>query len=259
MGGRPRADGERYPCGKLRPPAPNPKVVAERQALLGAGGDLTRASHPLDLALARGWITERHHRAGTRYASLYRRARLGAPDREGQGRIEEMREAETDSGRFSGMTDAAITAAFDRVFDEEGGLDADLDAAGAGAAWRKANAAMTAAEQSEVFLVCVRASWPQWIIQRAAGRYGTRWEDRHALLIRGLEAIAAPARTARPAKESVVARATPPRAAGAGLEDRTSYVTPQGELLFQVVRRVRRRDASAQMQNPASRSAAETH
>ena len=48
---------------------------------------------------------------------------------------------------------------------------------------------MTAAEQAEVFACFCLESWPQWIVQRCAGRFDTPWERKHRLLTAGLEAI----------------------------------------------------------------------
>lgn len=81
--GRPRKSGDRYPGGKLKPQnGPNAKVVAMRRALLGADDgdevDLTMAENPMDLAFARGWISEPRHRAGKLFANLYRGIRMPA-------------------------------------------------------------------------------------------------------------------------------------------------------------------------------------
>jgi hypothetical protein len=77
--GRPRKEGDRYPSGKLKPPLPNQRVIAERRILLGGAGDISKAENPLDLMLARGWITEDEHRAGRAYAFLYIKAGIDLP------------------------------------------------------------------------------------------------------------------------------------------------------------------------------------
>ena len=81
--GRPRKDGERYENGRLKPPPPNARVVAERRALLGeadAGRSrLKMAENPLDLILARGWLSREHYDAGRSFAALHGRARLSLP------------------------------------------------------------------------------------------------------------------------------------------------------------------------------------
>lgn len=45
-----------------------------KRAQLARGLDPVAAAHPLDLLLARGWVSEAAHRAGWRYAALYRQA-----------------------------------------------------------------------------------------------------------------------------------------------------------------------------------------
>ena len=79
--GRPRKDGPRFPGGQLKPGvAANGRVVAIRRELLGdAAADITRASSPMDLAYARGWLSERQHRTGALLEALYRRSGLPAP------------------------------------------------------------------------------------------------------------------------------------------------------------------------------------
>ena len=79
-----RAGAEaRYANGRLKPPGPNERVVEMRRALLTGGRetdapvDITKAENALDVALARGWITEERHRATQRFASLLRRT-IGA-------------------------------------------------------------------------------------------------------------------------------------------------------------------------------------
>ena len=78
--GRPAKDGARQPDGRLvQKVEPNAVVLAERRALVGASGDLTKATSDLDIALERGWLSEEEHRAARAYASLYRRAGLELP------------------------------------------------------------------------------------------------------------------------------------------------------------------------------------
>ncbi|MBL8709832.1 MAG: hypothetical protein JNL25_11610 [Rhodospirillaceae bacterium] len=45
-----------------------------KRAQLARGLDPAAAAHPLDLLLAKGWVSEAAHRAGWRYAALYRQA-----------------------------------------------------------------------------------------------------------------------------------------------------------------------------------------
>ena len=242
--GRPRQVGERDAAGRLKRPGPNPKVVAERRALVGEGGDISRAAHPLDLALAREWISEAQHRAGTAYARLSKASRMGAPDRDAGAGVQEMPGAETrDTRPVREMADLEIVAAFDAVFDRMDDSDDEARSAAAFREWKAMNAVMTPGEQREVFLVCVRASWPQWIVQRAAGRLGTRWETAYMALTRGLSAITARARARR---DSEMAAAGPCEGRTPGAETRrpapgrrevTRYVDGDGHLLFELERR----------------------
>lgn len=241
--GRPRQTGERDASGRLRPPGPNPKVVAERRALVGQDGDIARAASPLDLALARGWISQGQHRAGTTYARLYRMSRLGAPDRDvGFGLPEQPGAEAFDPRGLREMSDREVAAAFDGVFDQVESGDAEARASAAFREWKALNGLMGPAEQREVFLVCVRDSWPQWIVQRAAGRFGTRWETAHGSLIAGLNAIEARSRRARMVKSSPAPEPAPERSARrmpARRLETTLYVDGEGALLFEVERRGR--------------------
>ena len=189
--GRHRATGERYACGKLKPPPPNPKVLAIRRALIGEAGDLRSAEHPLDLAWARGWIDERRHRAGQAYRQLYRQAQLGAPTGEATSNLERMERAEgVDERRLADLGAEALAEVFDRAFNRAAQPDLEARAAQGLSLWKQVNLGLSPAEQTEVFLVCVRASWPQWIVQRAAGRFGSRFEDKNRLLLNGLNKVA---------------------------------------------------------------------
>lgn len=185
--GRPRKDGARFPSGKLRQVVdPNPRVLEDRRALAGENGDIRAAGHPLDCALARGWLTEAQHRAGSRYAAIYRAARIAQP--ESRGGLCEAPEAQTIDKRPLGiMADAEITAAFDRIFNVTEQKDRSATAL---AQWSAINQFLNAAEQAECFSVCVRSSWPQWIVQRAAGHFQTGWERKREVLISALDQVA---------------------------------------------------------------------
>ena len=191
-GGRPRQAGDRYACGRLKPPAPNPRVLAERRALAGDGGDLRAASHPLDLARARGWIGEGHHRAGEAFARLWRQARMDAPELDGGARMETFEiGGEADRRRLGDLGRADLAAAFDRAFNVRPAAGSDAVAERAHAAWKRVNGALSPAEQTEVFQVCVRGAWPPWMLQRAAGRRDGRGEDHHRRLVSGLARVEA--------------------------------------------------------------------
>jgi hypothetical protein len=188
--GRPRKDGARHPSGQLvQKVEPNAKVVAIRRALAGEAGaaPLASAEDPMALALARGWITAEQHQAGQRYAALWRRAH---PQRR-RPVIEETSEpAARDPRRVGEMSDAEIAAAFEAAL-LSGGREAPSEASEAEARQRynELSRGMTAGEQNEVFLCFCLVSWPQWLLQRCAGRFDTSWERKHRLLVGGLEAL----------------------------------------------------------------------
>lgn len=239
-GGRPRKSGPRYPNGKLKPQnvAPNARVMEERRRLLGPLADVSQADAPLDLALARGWLTERHHRAGTAFARAYQRAQLGTPGLDSPG------VRETDTALHSGLgnkgmqdwTHRETTAVFDAVFNRTGTAEGLAEAANA--QWRTFSALMSPEERAEVSDVCVRSSWPQWIIQRAAGHLGTSWERKRDILIAGLEKIATNLWPPRPAASTIeslpVQRARAPKA-----EVSVLYQTEDGEPVVPVSERGR--------------------
>ncbi len=79
---------------------------------------------------------------------------------------------------FAGLPHAEVAALWDAVFDDDGQRKASADerAKDATRLWQSANAAMTAEQRQEVHRVCIDDSFPQWIIQRAAGHMDTAWE-----------------------------------------------------------------------------------
>lgn len=192
-GGRPRKTGPRHPSGQLvQKVEPNAKVVELRRALLGEApkARLADAEDPMSLALARGWISPEQHRAGLRYASAWRRSH---PQRRTPG-LEETREPGVrDLRRVSEMSDEEIAAAFEAVFSDAAshGPPSEAEQVEARARYNAMSRAMTPDEQNEVFLCFCLASWPQWILQRCAGRFDTAWERKHRLLVSGLETLAA--------------------------------------------------------------------
>jgi len=191
--GRPRKAGPRHPSGQLvQKVEPNAKVVELRRALLGDApkARLADAEHPMALALARGWITEAQHRAGLAYATAWRRSH---PQRRAPG-LDEMQEVPArDTRRVGEMSDAELAQAFDAVFrdPEARGPLSEADQIEARVRYNAMSRSLSPAEQNEVFLCFCLASWPQWILQRCAGRFDTSWERKHQLLARGLETLAA--------------------------------------------------------------------
>jgi hypothetical protein len=258
--GRPRKEGERYACGRLKPPKPNARVVAERTRLLGTDQGLERAEAPLDVALARGWIGEAHHRTAGQLRRLYARAGLEGPRLRGslaRGGVAEEREEATKP--WSAMSDAELAAVFDAAFSladprvaalpalDTGAFDrleaqADGSAAEALGAWRAANAAMTREERSAVFLAVIAEQWPLWVLERARGRLTAPAERQRDLLIAGLSKAGAALRN--PAVSSPadpdVAMLPKARAFGPRRAETIHYVTPEGEQVLEVVRVKRR-------------------
>jgi len=197
--GRPRKAGPRHPSGQLVQKAePNAKVVAIRRALLGEGPGLrlADAEHPMALALARGWISPEQHRAGESYARAWRRSH---PQRRTPGLTEAPEPAGRDPRQIGEMADAEIAQAFEAVLcasEADRGLSEE-SLVEARSRYNAMSRALTAAEQNEVFLCFCLASWPQWLLQRCAGRWETSWERKQRLLVSGLETLAAMGRRRR--------------------------------------------------------------
>jgi hypothetical protein len=171
---------------------PNAKVVELRRALLG-GNDKARladAENPMSLALARGWITEAQHRAGLAYAAAWRRSH---PQRRPAGLQETQDPDLRDKRRIREMSDSEIGQAFDAIFcsPERREPLSEADQIEARSRYNAMSRALSAEEQNEVFLCFCLASWPQWIVQRCAGRFDSSWERKHRLLVSGLETLAA--------------------------------------------------------------------
>lgn len=189
--GRPRKEGDRHPCGKLKPQAaePNARVLEIRRAMGGEGRDLATAEDPVALALARGWLSESQARAADEFVRRYRRysRHYGGPVM-GSGSPHEVSESTASQKALQDMTDAEKTALFDSVFNTTAANSSDTPAA-ALESWRAVNAAMTQPQRAEVFLVCVQRSFPQWLIQRCAGHMETPWERKFALLADGLDRV----------------------------------------------------------------------
>jgi hypothetical protein len=171
---------------------PNARVIELRRALLGeaVSARLADAEDPMALALARSWISEAQHRAGAAYAAVWRRTH---PQRRAPGPTEISEPAARDLRRIGEMSDAELATAFDAVFSasEARGPPSEAELAEARLRYNAMSRAMTAAEQNEVFLCFCLASWPQWVLQRCAGRFDTAWERKHRLLVSGLETLAA--------------------------------------------------------------------
>ena len=213
--GRPRKTGDRYPSGKLKPDVkPNSRVVAMRRALLGARDgdtvDLTKTEHPLDLALARGWLTQERYDAAQLFIRLYRGIRfpmmqvsrdpsdLGVLSKEDRALVgEKLNWANMPSADVNRLFDAVVMAArpstpAPRQADPLPQVPAQL---------REIWAALKPEQARELFSVAILGHWPQWVIWQARGEMvpGPA-RRRQRLLVDGLDAIvgrALPARTSR--------------------------------------------------------------
>lgn len=272
--GRPPMEGDRYDCGKLKPPGPNARTVEIRAALLGIGGyawtmagpntvaytdadgvehriDLSKGENAFDVMLERRWISEDDHRCGRRYAGLFGRAGVNIPSlavsRQEEGG--ERSGVEKHKG-FMDMSDEEKTAVFDAAFsvDRLPGFDQQLGAdanATLRAIWRQA----TSEQAGVLFEVCVLQWWPAWCVGRLTGREaGEDAERKRVALLTGLRAARqvfndedwrrTKWKPAEPVKTTYVRPATSPR--GPRREEHISYVDASGAPLFEaVVRRSR--------------------
>lgn len=245
-GGRPRQAGERTKGGRLKH-TPNARVIAMRAAF---GVDhIGQAFSPIQIAYRNGWLTEVDCRTAAEFASLHAAAGLGRSSISLSADMEVDRGTETSGdvsakSFFAQLPDREMAQIWDAVFNDDGGqrLSADDRATRAMARWKLANAAMTSEQRREVHDVCILDSFPQWVVQRAAGRMDTAWERKRDLLIAGLGSIR---RALHPLKPTSSAPAfeplasSPPSPSRAQV-NRTVYVTEDGEPLLQVERIARR-------------------
>jgi hypothetical protein len=239
MRGRKRKAGPRFPGGKLKPTAeqriargPNPKVLAERRALLGRpdadAKTLRRAENPLDCMAERGWIPADLARFGHAYAELHRRAGLK------QARTTLIADERRDGAGLAAVALSSLTpdelarvwdAAMSRLSAEPADADGDAEAAARlKALWR----ALGFAACTELHSVCLAGSWPMWAMQKVCGRaddeIAPKWLKRREVLLRGLETVRehlAPRRVA-----SQDAPETPPD--GPVVEETVVYVDAAG-------------------------------
>jgi hypothetical protein len=195
--GRPRKQGERYACGKLKPPGPNARIIAERRRLLGADGlDLSMASNPLDLAFARGWLSVRRYRAARAVLTVRRRAGLQAPgwvmSRMPEAQTSDV--GETGGSGVLGLTRAELAEAWDGAFNQPVTQDQEAAAARATLQWRRIFTALTPDERREVERICVQGDWPGWIVEKVGdpdAEVSVGWKRRKRMFESGLDKAAA--------------------------------------------------------------------
>lgn len=243
--GRPAKQGDRYPNGRLKPEKPNAKVLAIRAAL-GVSDPRTPCT-PLRVAYERGWISDAQYGSGRAYAGVYSRAQLGSPgalvvsDTAIQSGVEDVPDVP-----FNQMSRKIIAQIWDSAMRDVEGYrgpeQAEERAAGAMRRWKEMANAMTQDERREVELVCLRESWPQWMIQRSAGHFNTAWERGRDLLISGLGKMSVSV-IRRPIANDVTG--LPPRPAndhsrGRLQTEETLYVDQDGKTVLTVERRGRK-------------------
>lgn len=243
--GRPRKIGaQRYPSGQVRhvKVEKNARVIENRERLLGSLNNLEKADHPLDLALVRGWITEDQHKAGFAFARMHRQACLGSPVLDRGGLRETLATSQFEGRGVRDWTPEETVEVFDAVFNKPPPSEVQGKAEHAMSSWLKVCALMTPEERQEVSLVCVEASWPQWVIHRASGHFNTPWERKRDILTSGLDKIVKALRPPTPATQLSEAQRRAEAEApvfGPIREETTNYVTPEGDHIRTVVRRSR--------------------
>lgn len=246
-GGRPAQEGDRYPSGKLKKQGPNALMVERRKAMCD---DVTKASCPLDVAFANGWISTAEYHAGQTYIEVHRAACLGSPGGSSQADLSVPEPVDVRRVSWSEMSDEEIGRIWDRVMRTSGETAAEVAErrmVEAMILYKALNAAMTPEQRAEVDTICVRESWPQWIIQRINGRTGTSWERKYDLLVAGLRAIRGALAKPKPQNDNAVLTPTPEPAndtpSGPKVIERTVYVDDDGETVLEV-ERIKRRPAA---------------
>lgn len=202
--GRPKKSGQRYPSGKLKPAKPNARVVEMRRALLGARDgeavDLAKAETPIDLAHARGWLSQERYDAAQRFVRLYRGIRFpvmavsadpsarGVLSKEDRALVgEKLNWANMPSADVNRLFDAVVMSA--RLASPRLATEALPQVPGE---LRELWASLKPEQARELFTVCVLGNWPQWILARLRGDVvpaGAR--RRQKLLEAGLDRIVA--------------------------------------------------------------------
>jgi hypothetical protein len=247
--GRKRKAGDRKPCGRLRytPPEPNQSVIERRKALLGSDVGLHNAESPLNLAFARGWISERQFRAGAAFGRIHAGAGLNAPGLSGSGLAEADEGTRVEVRTWAELSDVEIGAIWNQVMNVSGPATTDEKQARSMDNWIALCAILTPSELREVELVCVHDSWPFWITSRCAGNMTSAHERKRDLLLAGLDKIA---KTLFRAKEDAPTieplsfgqmNSAQPRS----VVELTTYEDQDGNKLFEVERVSRRKVRAA--------------
>lgn len=192
--GRPRkVDAKRYPSGRLiakdQVVEPNPFLLRQRATVMGdCASDPSVTENPMDLAHARGWLTQRQVEAGRRYAALYRSCH---PTRPCSAPHEAPPAGEREDRAWSEIPRAEIVVLFDRMMDATTARSRPESLqAKAHSSYLALSAVMDRQAQIEVFNAFCLGMWPRWEVDAISDRdTSADAASRHAALVNGLDAI----------------------------------------------------------------------
>jgi hypothetical protein len=244
--GRPKVDGDRYPSGQLKPRKPNPKVMEMRRAIAGANekADLTKTTDPIDLACARGWLTEAESRAAKTLERLYNQSGFGAPRMNPAGLHEVQPSLDIDMRPWSEMPNAEIAEIWDKVMCDEATVSREARAEASNLLWRKIMKEMPIPMRNELFSVCIAQSWPQWIVYLANGKdVPEGFADRRKRLHDGLavvRSVMAKAKPSPPSQAQPLIQKQFDGPKGPRREEHFTYVDTSGAAFLEVVKITRR-------------------
>jgi hypothetical protein len=265
--GRTRKEGPRYANGRLKPEPVNNRIVMKRRGEICK--DITKASCPLDAALANEWISPADHRAATMFESLARQIGASGPAVPTAMDLSTPSSAVDARGvQFRDMQSSELVKVWDSAMSRTGGPPSDEDSARVMVLWKRLNAAMSPAARRELYAVTVGQDWPQWINQRVAVRSierrikaekreatheeavklqrakDKRWDERYDLLVQACGQIRAALRvdtiSSAPMREGEITAVPGPK-----VRETTVYVDPTGAQVLEVVR-VRRKASAVQ-------------
>lgn len=262
--GRPRKEGPRFPNGRLKPEPVKNKIVLRRRGEICE--DVTKASCPVDAALANGWLKPEDHRAACLFEALANQVNAEGPglpramDLSTPSSAVDMRGVE-----FREMLAADVAKVWDSAL-SRGGPASDDDSERAMRLWKKINAGLDPETRREVYAVTVGQDWPQWINQRVAARsierrikaekreptheeavklqrcQDERWNERYDLLVKGCEQIRAALRIdaiqSAPVREGEITPVPGPK-----VRETIHYVDPTGAQVLEVVK-IKRKGAA---------------
>lgn len=213
--GRPRKSGSRNASGRLNEKVdPNPIVMARRLAI---ASDPTKASCPLDAAVANGWLSPAESLGAEIFIGTHRSAGLGGPS--GFGRSwepsigsgaaddlnfmwSELTDAQVRAMRWSDLSKADIARIWDSALPVQGGTTDGSKSANR--RWRTICSALTPAQREAVSNFCVLELWPRWLERRLNGKPNAGGPDLESLRT-GLRAVLMAVRTRKPENDNIQA------------------------------------------------------